>query len=89
MCFVISPELIERVWQGWFFSRFSLETLRIANVIPGVSDASCSEALQKLKHGNSVDMWCVFRLIYCLKILVSFIFRCSFYKGVWCDDFLN
>lgn len=45
---------------GFVFSNFSLETLRTANVIPGVSDASCSEVLQKLKHGNSVEMWCVY-----------------------------
>ena len=55
-----SPELTEGVWQSLLFPHFSSETLRIANVIPGVSDASCSEALQKLKHGNSAEMWCVF-----------------------------
>lgn len=50
------PRAYWSVWQGLFFSHFSLETLKTANVIPGVSDASCSEVLQKLKHGNSLEI---------------------------------
>lgn len=77
-----------------FFSHFSLDTLRIANVIPRVSDACCSEALQKLKHGNSVEMWCVCRLCNSLKILVSFLLFILRRRMACCvfilhDDFFN